>query len=237
MKENFVGKTSSDYAKSRYVPVQGKNEAPKFNLALGTNSSSIMKADAKLVGFTAAKHKFVGKMFEKYPKVLEVGCMDGYGSMIVSQFVNQLTSVDFYAPHIEQAQKHVSPHFSNIEFRGYDFLDGPLKENFDGCFCLDVLEHIDPAQEDLFLKNIVDSLSEKGVFIVGMPSLESQKYASEVNRFSHINCKTSEDFTVLMEQYFTNVFSFGMNDEILHTGYPRMCQYIIKLCTGPIKKN
>ncbi|WP_417815449.1 class I SAM-dependent methyltransferase [Thalassospira alkalitolerans] len=235
MKENFFGTTSSEFAKSRYVPVQDNSKLGKFNLSLGTNTSSIMQQDAKLVGFTSAKHKFVGKMFQDYDKVLEVGCMDGYGSMIVSQFVKSLTSIDFYAPHIAQAEQYVAPYFNNIKFKGYDFLDGPINQAFDGCFCLDVLEHIDPTQEDIFLKNVVASLGDSGAFIVGMPSLESQVYASATNKFAHINCKTSEDFQTLLERHFKNVFSFGMNDEILHTGYPRMCQYLIKLCTGPIR--
>lgn len=233
MTSDFYGNVSSEFAKERYVPVQAKKE--KKNITLGSNSSACLMSDAKLVGFTAAKHKFVGKMFEGYQNVLEVGCMDGYGSMFVSQFVENLTSLDFYKSHIDEAKKHVAPNFPNIEFMGHDFLDGPVAGNFDGCFSLDVLEHIDPEQEHIFLKNVVDSLKPGGAFIVGMPSLESQQYASEVNRYSHINCKTGSDFKALMEQYFDSVFSFGMNDEIVHTGYSKMSHYLINLCVGPKK--
>ena len=37
----------------------------------------------------------------------------------------------------------------------------------------------------------------------------------------------------LMEKYFKRVFMFGMNDEVLHTGYPAMCHYIFGMGVGP----
>jgi hypothetical protein len=36
----------------------------------------------------------------------------------------------------------------------------------------------------------------------------------------------------LMERYFDNVFMFGMNDEVLHTGYAQMCHYIWSIAAG-----
>lgn len=234
MTNKFYGRTSSEFAKSHYVPVQ--DGSAKANVTLGSNTTAVLLSDPKLLGFTAAKHKFVGKMFEGYGKVLEVGCMDGYGSLIVSAFVKSLTAVDFYASHIEQAKRYIAPHCKNVDFVGHDILDGPLSNDFDGCFALDVLEHLDPAQEDLFLRNIQVSLREQGVFIVGVPSLESQAYASAANKAAHINCKTGSDLKTLMERYFDRVFSFGMNDEVLHTGYSKMSHYLINLCVGPKRK-
>lgn len=202
-------------------------------MVLGSNTSAVLLSDPKLLGFTASKHKFVGKMLQNFERVLEIGCMDGYGSMLVSPFVQSLVSVDFYRPHIEQAKKYVEPHFGNIEFLGHDFLDGPLDRKFDGCFSLDVLEHIDPAQEHLFLRNVQASLTKSGIFIVGMPSLESQIYASEANRYAHINCKSGGDLKSLMETYFEVVLPFGMNDEVLHTGFSKMSHYLLGVCVGP----
>jgi hypothetical protein len=231
MTGKFFGAASSELAKSRYAPMEEMTDTAP--LTLGSNTSAILLSDPKLLGFTAAKHKFVGKMFDGYGKVLEVGCMDGYGSLIVGSFVTALTAVDFYKPHIEQAKLHIAPHCRNVEFVGHDMLDGPIGGDFDGCFALDVLEHVDPDQERLFLHNVCESLRSRGVFIVGIPSLESQAYASAPNRAAHINCKTGADLKKLMEQYFDSVFPFSMNDEVLHTGYSKMSHYIINLCVGP----
>ena len=40
----------------------------------------------------------------------------------------------------------------------------------------------------------------------------------------------------LMGRYFQNVFMFGMNDEVLHTGYGPMCHYLWALAAGVKKK-
>jgi hypothetical protein len=35
--------------------------------------------------------------------------------------------------------------------------------------------------------------------------------------------------------YFRNVFMFGMNDEVVHTGYGPMCHYLWMVGVGPSK--
>jgi hypothetical protein len=71
---------------------------------------------------------------------------------------------------------------------------------------------------------------ERGVAIIGMPSLESQPYASEQSRLGHVNCKSAPDLKALMEDFFHNVFMFSMNDEVVHTGFHKMAHYIFALC-------
>jgi hypothetical protein len=68
--------------------------------------------------------------------------------------------------------------------------------------------------------------------IVGMPSLQSQGYASPQSKIGHINCKDQNDFAALMRRYFHNVFMFSMNDEVVHTGYGPMSHYNLALCCG-----
>jgi len=234
MKEDFEGSVSSKLAKEAYKPLyrMATNTNIPDNLILGRNTTSIIQQDAKLIGFTMAKYKFAGKMFESFESVLEIGCMDGFGSLILSQFVRKLTSIDFFKEHIIQATKFTLPNTNNIEFKAADFLDGGFSK-YDGIVAFDVLEHIDPSQEQIFMQNIVSSLSPHGVFIVGIPSLESQAYASELNRSSHINCKSSSKLSELAKQYFYNVFPFAFNDEVLHTGFAPMCQYLVRVCSSP----
>ena len=44
--------------------------------------------------------------------------------------------------------------------------------------------------------------------------------------------KGIKELRALMDRYFENVFMFGMNDEILHTGYAPMCHYIWSIAAG-----
>jgi hypothetical protein len=62
-----------------------------------------------------------------------------------------------------------------------------------------------------------------------MPSLESQIYASPNSKAGHVNCKTMPDFKSTLLTYFHNVFMFGMNDEMVHTGFHKMAHYLIAL--------
>ena len=68
--------------------------------------------------------------------------------------------------------------------------------------------------------------------IVGIPSIESQKYASKQSKEGHVNCKNGEEFRSVMLEYFENVFMFSMNDEVVHTGYFGMSHYLIAVACG-----
>jgi hypothetical protein len=63
--------------------------------------------------------------------------------------------------------------------------------------------------------------------ILGCPSIQSQAYASPPSKAGHVNCKDGPAMKQLLEQFFHNVFLFAMNDEIVHTGFWPMAQYII----------
>ena len=97
---------------------------------------------------------------------------------------------------------------------------------------LDVFEHIDPKNENDFLNNICKSLKPDGVAIIGIPSIESQKYASPESKEGHVNCKTGKDFKECMSDYFQHVFLFSMNDEVVHTGFEKMAHYLFVVCTS-----
>jgi 2-polyprenyl-3-methyl-5-hydroxy-6-metoxy-1,4-benzoquinol methylase len=105
---------------------------------------------------------------------------------------------------------------------------------FDAAFSLDVVEHIPEKQEDVYVRNIAKSLTPNGVFICGSPSIESQPYASPMSKEGHINCKSGKVLQSLLKKYFHNAFLFGMNDEVLHTGFAPMCHYLFVLAVGPI---
>ena len=116
----------------------------------------------------------------------------------------------------------------------HDMLSGPINGKFQAIYSLDVLEHIKPNQEDIFISNMLISLIPTGTLIVGIPSLESQIYASPQSIAGHVNCKTGPNLKVFLMKYFSNVFLFSMNDEVVHTGYAPMAHYLIAVCCGQI---
>lgn len=202
------------------------------NVQLGLTTSHTYRYDPKRLTFLLSRYKFVSKMFEDYNEVLEVGSGDSFGSTLVANSTKNLTCIDFDPVFIDNA-KELRKEAKNINFYVHNILDNNLNEKFDGIYSLDVLEHISKRDEDLYMKNIIKSLKRNGSLILGMPSIESQEYASKQSKIGHINCKSGSEFKKFCLKYFNNVFLFSMNDEVVHTGYSKMAHYIITLCTYP----
>ena len=207
-------------------------------LQLGARTAYSYLTDPKHLLFNLSRYKFVAKMLAGCDTVLEVGCGDGFGSAIVAQSVGKLTALDLDHRFIEEI-KVSHPHAASIDFMAHDMLAGPMpgpmtpERLFDAAFSLDVLEHIDSATETLFMQNIVSSLNDDAVCVIGMPSLESQRFASEISKQGHVNCKTAQELHALMTRFFRRVFIFSMNDEVVHTGFHPMAHYLLALCVCP----
>ena len=200
---------------------------------LGLMTNQAWMDDPKRLIFTLARYKFVSKMLAGYHNVLEVGCGDAFFTRLVVAEVDKLTAVDFDAAFVKDTNTRMAERFK-FDCRVHDMLKGPVRGVFDGIYALDVLEHILPENEDLFLANMVSSLDKNGAMIIGMPSLESQAYASAISREGHVNCKSMPDLKALMQRFFRNVFMFSMNDEVIHTGHHKMAHYLMALCCGRI---
>jgi SAM-dependent methyltransferase len=204
--------------------------------SLGLMSSHTYEVDARRLGFVLARYKFVAKSLSGCERVLEIGCGDAFGTRVVAQSVGYVMATDFDAAMIDDACGRQQP--SNVHFAQHDMTAGPryvpdrLPKVFDAAYALDVLEHVRPDHEGAFLGNVALSIGEHGTFICGMPSLESQAFASELSKAGHVNCKTEDDLRATLKKYFRNVLVFGMNDEVVHTGFGPMCHYRLAVCTG-----
>jgi 2-polyprenyl-3-methyl-5-hydroxy-6-metoxy-1,4-benzoquinol methylase len=197
----------------------------------GLMSNGVWQGDPRRICFVLARYKFVAKMFSGLGRVLEVGCADAFGTRIVQQEVPEVVAVDFDPVFVADVQSRMDAQWK-FTCKVHDMLSGPVAGPFDGAYSVDVLEHILPEAEGVFIGNIVKSLTPEGVCLIGSPSLESQAYASPPSVEGHVNCKTAPDLKKLMQRYFHNVFIFSMNDEVVHTGYHKMAHYLFALCAG-----
>lgn len=199
--------------------------------SLGLMSSQAWQDDPRRLAFTLSRYKFVAKMLSGSKHVLEVGCGDAFGTRIVLQEVSRLTAVDFDPIFVDDVKRRMSDRWP-FDCFVHDLLQGPVSGQFDGAYELDVLEHIRPEDEHVFLTNMTKSLEPHGVVVIGTPSLESQAFASPISQAGHVNCKTMPDLKGTMQRYFHNVFMFSMNDEVVHTGYHRMAHYLFAVACG-----
>lgn len=196
---------------------------------LGLMSNQVWHDDPRRLTFLLARYKFVAKMFSGLDRVLEIGCADAFGTRIVQQEVGRVIAVDFDPVFVQDANAHMDPRWP-LECRVHDMLDGPVPGPFAGIYSLDVLEHIQPADERRFLGNLVASLTAHGTAILGIPSLQSQAYASAPSKAGHVNCQDGGQLKATLRAYFHNVFVFSMNDEVVHTGFYPMAHYLLALC-------
>src|SRR4051794_19147158 len=199
---------------------------------LGLMNNQVWHDDPRRLAFTLSRYKFVAKLLSGKASALEVGCGDAFGSRIVKQEVKALTVTDFDPVFIEDVNARLDPRWPMC-CAVHDILAEPYPAKFDAVYSLDVLEHVSPDKERLFIQNILHSLERHGALIVGMPSIESQAYAAPQSKLGHVNCKSGKDLKALFEDYFHNVFLFSMNDEVVHTGFAPMAHYLLVVCTSP----
>ena len=197
---------------------------------LGLMSNKRWQEDPRGLLFSLSRYKFVSKMFEGKKNILEVGCGDGWYSKIVAQSVNSLTISDSDLTFIKDLKTKKQKKFKyKIIF--HDMIKNPTKTKFEGIYLLDVFEHIPRSKEMIFLNNIKKSIINSGAVLVGVPSLEFQKYVKNPDP-THVNCKTADQLKFTLKKHFKNVFIFSMNDEIVHTGYKKMASYFFALSTN-----
>ena len=220
-----------EIAKEKQNQTQFDTYQKKGGIILGPYTSHIWRTDPKHLSFLLARYKFCSKMLQGKKKILEIGCGDSIGSALVLQTVESIHAIDFEPIVISDAiNRNENP--KRCSYEVHDITQKALDQKFDAAFSLDVIEHVPQNLENNFMKNIVDSLNKNSIFILGTPNITASAYASAGSLEGHINLKSAETLKTLMDQYFENSFIFSMNDEIVHTGFYPMANYIIGIGVG-----
>jgi 2-polyprenyl-3-methyl-5-hydroxy-6-metoxy-1,4-benzoquinol methylase len=209
-------------------------------ISLGPWSSFSLRTDPKHLVFVLSRYKFALKMLEGKKSILEIGCGDGVGANIVgaARDLSTLFCIDWDKRNIEGNIRRNSGinkkiHFETHNINESTFINSSVPNGFEAAFMIDVIEHVEPKKEHAFMVNVCKSLSSSGLLLTGTPNISASQYASPQSNAQHINLKSPETLRITMEKYFQHVFNFGMNDEVLHTGYSPMCHYIWTLAVNP----
>lgn len=201
---------------------------------LGPMTSYILMTDAKHLCFVLARYKFSAAMVKGKATVLEIGTGEGFGLPILAQAVSHVYAVEKQAKVLQAAARRLK-HLKNVTYLNLDITESRPNILVDAAVAVDVIEHIDPADEPSFMLNIVRCLKSDGVAIIGTPNIRASQYAGAGSKVQHINLKSMASLRQLMAHYFSNVFMFGMNDEVVHTGHEAMCHYIFSIGVSPCR--
>ena len=175
-------------------------------------------------------YKFAAKLIGSEARVLDIGCGEGLGSWILAKECGYAHGLDLDQELIETARRNWSD--DTIRFSCANFLEG-LTDQYSAVVNFDVIEHIRPDHAAAFIDGMADCLSDHGIAVVGTPNETTRKYASKVTNIGHVNMYTAERLEAEMKQRFTQVFMFGANDEVVHTGFAPMCHYLLAIGVSP----
>lgn len=181
--------------------------------------------------FSFSRYKFAARLIGESPKVniLELGCSEGLGTLLLAGNLHNVTGVDFDKDAIQWAKSNLEN--DNIVFKYDDFL-GEVYGKFDVVVALDVIEHIAKEQEEYFFRTLTSNLNDDGYCIIGTPNITASQYSSEPSKIGHVNLFSAERLRDTARKHFKNVFLFSMNDEVVHTGFYPMAHYFLALCIG-----
>jgi 2-polyprenyl-3-methyl-5-hydroxy-6-metoxy-1,4-benzoquinol methylase len=211
-----------------------KNDLKKQTLSLGPYFSYQVLETPRHFLFSMARYKFAARMLPQQMKVsvLELGCQEGIGSLLLGEAGHKVLGVDFDADAILYAQRNIQR--KNISFQEADCIGKRFGE-FDAVVSLDVIEHIARSKEKKFLRTVCANLRPGGFAVIGTPNICASRYASKYSKAGHVNLFSAQRLESLLRAYFENVYIFGMNDEIVHTGFYPMSHYLMALACRPVR--
>jgi 2-polyprenyl-3-methyl-5-hydroxy-6-metoxy-1,4-benzoquinol methylase len=199
-------------------------------LALGPYFTFIVRNSPRRLLHLLSYYKFAAKMIGVGKRVVDVGCSEGFGTILLAEHAASCVGMDLDRDAIAIANATVAS--AKLTFEVADVLHDDIGR-FDAAVALDVIEHIYQENEDAFVGALAAALSDDGLLILGTPNVTADRYASEHARRGHVNLFDADRLRELGLRHFRNVLSFSANDEMVHTGFSPMAHYLFVVCAGP----
>jgi len=178
-----------------------------------------------------ARYKFVARHLKKTDRVLEVGCGSGVGCMLLSQNCAHVTGLDVKSTELDEARS--MNRRPNVEFRQQDLFDVSETASYDAVVALPAVLTLASTQGEQLLRGMARLLKPTGIAVIGTPSIYSYPYQSAFSQASHVKCYDKDELVGVMERVFARTLAFSMNDEMVHTGHPKMAWYYFVIAMMP----
>lgn len=172
-----------------------------------------------------SRYKVICRQLRLNQTCLEIGSGSGLGAIFMSQFCKNVTGLELKPNEFQEACQINCK--KNVQFVQKDFFQIDKKIKYDNIVLLDVIEHLNKSDGIKMLKKIKIHLSENGAAFIGTPSIYSFPFQSQFSKLAHVHCYDQDELWKILENIFSKVFCFCMNDETLHTGNPKMAWYYL----------
>lgn len=215
----------------RYEQLVREQHARFPSITLPPEYAELFEINTLQILIKLARYKFAARLLKKSDDVLEVGSGTGLGSIFLSQHVKRVTGLEI-KPHDHAAARSVNRR-DNVEFLLQSVFDYDVSRRHDAVVSLDVIEHLTREDGRRLVACMAQHCAPTGVVIIGSPSIHSYPYQSAYSRASHITCYDQPELMALMDEYFGRTLAFSMNDEMVHTGHPKMAWYYFMVAFMP----
>lgn len=177
-----------------------------------------------------SRYKFAGRHLKKADQVLEAGCGQGVGSVMLTHFAGKVIGVDYDPALIQQCRQQYGD-LPNLEFDTVDLREPfPEHRHFDAVVSLDVIEHFEPHDAETVIRNLAAVLKEGGLAVIGTPNKVSAPYASARRKASHPVEYDPRTFDRLLSFGFQRRALYAMTDEVVSTGFMDLAWYLMAVC-------
>jgi 2-polyprenyl-3-methyl-5-hydroxy-6-metoxy-1,4-benzoquinol methylase len=211
------------YNPQRYDELVLEQHSRFPSITLPPEYAELFETNTLQVLVKLARYKFVARLLRKHDDVLEVGSGTGLGAVFLSQHVRHVTGLEI-KPHDHGAACAIN-RCDNVVFLLQSLFDYDPKAKHDAVVALDVIEHLTPEVGDQFVHRIAHCCKPDGIVAIGTPSIHSYPYQSKYSQAAHVKCYDQPELMELMDRHFGRILPFSMNDEIVHTGHPKLAWY------------
>ncbi|MBT2291540.1 class I SAM-dependent methyltransferase [Paenibacillus albidus] len=138
----------------------------------------------------------------KNMNVLDAGCGTGYGSLLMSQYAQNVTGIDISHESVQWCNEHYSAQ-ENLQFIQASLDNLPFNDSeFDCLVIFEVIEHVDKDIQNRFLKEARRVLKPNGTLIISTPNKSVYTDKSGYHNPYHISEFYLDDFKSFLEQEF-----------------------------------
>jgi Predicted glycosyltransferases len=155
-------------------------------------------------------HRYLwARRFVKNKRVLDVGCGEGYGSIVLAQQAAKVVAIDADREVIDRLA--VKNSIANLEFRHGLAQQLPVDETerFDLVVSFEMLEHLNAEDQHHFLAEVQRVLAQDGVFIVSTPDKQQYSDVTNYQNEFHLHELYTHEFKELLESAFSHVYLLG----------------------------